>query len=111
MSGVSKSKDDFVMFVLDQLSAMEEVRAQPMFGGHGLYAGPAFFGIIHRGHLYFRTNEATRRRYEERGMNAFRPNGRSAMKYHEVPADVLEQPLELVSWAREAILLAHDEPS
>ena len=28
------------------------------------------------------------------------------MAYHEVPPDVLEQPLELVTWARKAIQLA-----
>ena len=109
MNRQPKPKDDFAAFVLDQLAPVAEVRARAMFGGHGLYSGTIFFGIVHRGRLYLRTSDATCVRYKERGMAPFRPNDRQTMKYHEVPADVLERSAELVSWAREAILVAHDE--
>ena len=33
-----------------------------------------------------------------------------AMAYHEVPPEVLEQPQELVEWARKAIALAAAKP-
>ncbi len=90
-------------FVLDQLARLGHVRAQAMFGGHGLYAGAQFFGIIHRGRLYFRTTPETRTEYERRGMARFRPNERQTLKsYYEVPADVVEDPETLVEWARRA---------
>jgi hypothetical protein len=38
--------DGFRAFVLDQLAAVESVRARAMFGGVGLYANDLFFGIL-----------------------------------------------------------------
>ena len=98
-------------FILDQLSPLEDLRSRSMFGGHGLYSGPSFFGIVYDGHLYFKTNTSIRQPYESRGMKPFCPNGRQTMNYHEVPAEVIENPVELVQWARQAILVSHDEPS
>jgi len=98
-------------FILDQLSPLEDLRSCSMFGGHGLYSGPSFFGIVYDGHLYFKTNTASRQRYETRGMKPFRPNDRQTMNYHEVPAEVTENPTELVQWARQAILVSNNEPS
>jgi DNA transformation protein len=75
-----------------------------MFGGHGLYRGEAFFGIIFRGRLYFRTDEASRASYLECGMRPFRPNARQTLgTYYEVPLDVLEDPRELERWAGVAV--------
>lgn len=93
----------FVRFVLDQLDDLG-VEARAMFGGHGLYAGDVFFGIVHQGRLYFKTDEASRPAYEERGMEPFRPNERQTLTtYYEVPADVLEDDEQLVAWARTAM--------
>ena len=95
--------DSFKDFVLDQLSGLGAVASRAMFGGHGLYFGKTFFGILFQARLYLRTNDETRREYERRGMKPFRPNDRQTMKYHEVPADVIEVREELVAWARKAI--------
>ncbi|HEU0009923.1 MAG TPA: TfoX/Sxy family protein [Verrucomicrobiae bacterium] len=97
-------KDSFRDFVLDQLDGLERVTCRAMFGGHGLYCGKAFFGIIHKDRLFFRTTEATRPEYERRGMPPFRPNPNQALqRYYEVPADVLENRGTLVEWARRAL--------
>ena len=50
-----------------------------MFGGHGLYAGKQFFGILYRAQLYFATNSQTARAYLARGMQPFRPNARQTL--------------------------------
>lgn len=42
-------QESFAAFVLDQLAGLEGVSARRMFGGHGLYRGGDFFGIIHDG--------------------------------------------------------------
>ena len=42
-------QESFADFVLDQLSELEGASARRMFGGHGLYRGGDFFGIIHDG--------------------------------------------------------------
>lgn len=94
----------FAQFVIDQMSDIAAVESRPMFGGHGLYCDSVFFGIVYRGRLYFRTDEVTRRRYEERGMEPFRPNTRQTLpRYFEVPPDVLEDRSELKRWVREAV--------
>ncbi len=58
-------QDSFKEFVLDQLAAMESITCRAMFGGIGLYRQGVFFGILHKGRLYFKTNDYTRPAYEE----------------------------------------------
>ena len=105
--------DSFKEFVLDQLSALEGLRARAMFGAHGIYSGEHFFGILDEGRLFFKTDDKTRRDYVKRGMAPFtyEMKGRvMTMCYHEVPPDVLECPPELVDWARQAIRVAAQKP-
>ena len=96
-------QDSFKEFVLDQLTAMESVTCRAMFGGFGLYRQGVFFGILHKGRLYFKTNDQTRPAYEEYGMQPFRPSDKQTLKnYYEVPPDILEDGDELVRWAEQA---------
>lgn len=97
------------MFVLDQLTALPEIRAQAMFGAHGLYAGEKFFGILDEGRLFFKTGAANLADYTARGMAPFTYEMKGkvmSMAYHEVPPEILEQPHELVIWAHKALTLA-----
>lgn len=100
--------DSFKEFVLDQLRALPGVRARAMFGAHG-YSGEHFFGILDEGRLFFKTDTQSQADYVARGMGPFtyESKGRMmTMSYHEVPPDVLEQPPEVVEWARKAIGIA-----
>jgi DNA transformation protein len=95
--------DSFKDLVLEQLGELPGVDCRSMFGGYGLYLGEQFFGIVHSDRLYFRTDDATRSRYEQRGSEMFRPNERQRLKsYFEVPVDVFEDRERLVEWAAEA---------
>jgi DNA transformation protein len=101
--------DSFREFVLDQLSALPDLRAKAMFGAHGLYCGDRFFGILDEGRLFFKTDERSQADYIARGMGPFTYQMKGkvmTMAYHEVPPDVLEQPQELTVWARRAIQIA-----
>jgi DNA transformation protein len=98
--------DSFKDFALDQLAALPGLRARAMFGGHGLYAGATFFGILFEGRLYFKVSARTRGAYEARGMGPFTyelPARTITMSYYEVPADVLENREEVIAWARAAL--------
>ena len=96
--------DSLEDFVLDQLHKLGGLESRAMFGGLGLYAGGNFFGIIFKGRLYFRTNESSRAAYLQRGMEPFRPKPKQSLHaYYEVPADILENPGELATWARVAV--------
>ena len=99
-----KKDDSFKDFIIDQLYGLEGVTDRAMFGGHGLYRGGTFFGIISKGRLYFKTNDSTRPGYVERGMKPFRPNpGQTLKNYFEVPPDILEEPDQLAAWAQDAV--------
>jgi DNA transformation protein len=101
--------DSFKEFVLDQLSALPEVRARAMFGAHGFYSGEHFFGILDEGRLFFKTDAQSQADYTARGMSpiAYESKGRLVtMNFYEVPPDVLENAPELVEWARKAIGIA-----
>ena len=105
--------DSFKEFVLDQLSALPDVRAKAMFGAHGLYCDEKFFGILGDGRLFFKTDAQSAADYTAHGMGPFTYEMKGkvvAMSFHEVPPDVLEQPQELVVWARKAITVAAVKP-
>ncbi len=101
--------DSFKEFVLDQLRALPELRARAMFGGHGLYSGANFFGILTGGQLYFKVDETIRAAYAERGMKPFaytKAKKVMTMNYYEVPPEILENAELAVTWANQSIRLA-----
>ena len=74
-----------------------------MFGGYGLYQKAKFFGIIHKGRLYFKVTATTVPNYKEHGMKPFRPNAKQTLtSFYEVPIDVIEDVEALTQWAAEA---------
>lgn len=101
---MAKPNDGFKDYVLDQLTDLRGMKTRAMFGGYGLYRGEVFFGIIHKGRLYFKTDDRTRPIYVTQGMEPFRPNAKQTLKsYYEVPADVIEDSGQLTDWASKAI--------
>ena len=96
--------ESFKDFVLDQLSGLDDVEARRMFGGYGLYRDETFFGIIHRGRLYFKIDERTVGEYRKRKMKPFRPNAKQTLKsYYQVPVDIIEDADKLSEWTEAAI--------
>ncbi len=96
--------DSFKDFVLDQLQELDDVEARRMFGGFGVYRDEIFFGIIHKGELYFKVDESTVKEYRRRKMKPFRPNAKQTLKsYYRVPIDIIEDGDQLCEWAEKAI--------
>jgi len=77
----------------------------------GLRSGDAFFGVIKRGRLFFRVDDATRPPYEEAGSGPLRLKAGILETYYEVPFDVREDPLELRQWAGRAVKAAKKPPA
>ena len=101
---VSESYRDFV---LEQLGRVMPVTGKSMFGGVGLYADGLFFALIAEDRLYFKVDDVTRPDFERLGMEPFRPFGEEkAMGYYEVPADVVEDAVQLAFWMKKAIDVA-----
>lgn len=95
--------ESFIEFVREQLAGLPGVEFRRMFGGQGIYRGGSFFGILHRGRLFFKTDYRTRPDYEAAGMGPFQPNAKQRLPaYREVPAAVLEEAAQLTVWAERA---------
>jgi DNA transformation protein len=100
---------DYRDFVLEQLAPAGRVTSRAMFGGVGLYLDGLFFALIDDDTLYFKTDDATRARYEGAGSKPFCPypgQPDQSMGYWAVPADVLDDSEALAAWAREAMGVA-----
>jgi DNA transformation protein len=96
--------DSFKDFILDQLRELDDVEARRMFGGYGLYQDETFFGILHKGKLYFKVDESTIGEYRKRKMKPFRPNVKQTLRsYYQVPVEILEDNERLCDWAVKAI--------
>jgi len=94
-------------FILEQLGRVTTVTAKSMFGGVGIYAEGLFFALIAQDRLYFKVDDKTRPDFERFGMEAFRPFGDdNAMGYYEVPADVVEDAIQLSPWVKKALDVA-----
>jgi DNA transformation protein len=101
--------DEFLQYVLGQLSTLGGLATRRMFGAVGLYCDGAFFGLIAGDVLYFKVGESNRADYEARGMARFRPfpdRSPASMGYCEVPAEVLEDQDECVQWAQRSAIVA-----
>jgi len=102
----SNAQFGFKDYILDQLRDVEDLVCKRMFGGFGLYSNGTFFGIIDRDKVYFKTNEKSKVHYIEQGMGPFKPTPKQTLKnYYEVPIDVIENPEDLTTWARQSGLV------
>ena len=110
VSGQNQCEPDLVKdetfkdYIIDQLRDLYDLYAKGMFGGHGLYQGLKFFGMISKGRLYFKTDDSNRQYYIEQGMKPFRPNEKQTLKnYFEVPPDIIDDSDKLTELARESV--------
>jgi DNA transformation protein and related proteins len=97
-------------FVQDLLSEFGPVSIRNMFGGAGIYADGVMFAILVDDTLYLKTDALSARDFaaEGKGPFTYRAKGRApvAMSYWEVPERLLDDPEELVAWARRAHAVA-----
>jgi DNA transformation protein and related proteins len=101
--------DEFVDYVIDQLSEWGEVSARKMFGGAGLYRERVMFGLIADDVAYLKVDDSNRKYFERAGAGPFTYNERGktiSMSYYEIPADVLENPAVLAEWAQRSLDIA-----
>lgn len=94
--------DEFLEYVLDQLSRWENVSARKMFGGAGLYRDGKMFGLIADDVAFLKVDDSNRQRFVQAGSSPFKPypDKTTVMSYFEIPPDILEKPEELVEWAK-----------
>jgi DNA transformation protein len=102
--------DEFVDYVMDQLSNWAEVSVRRMFGGAGLYREGRMFGLVADDVAYLKVDDSNRDDFLRAGSAPFEPYPEkiksTVMSYFEIPADVLEDPDELARWAERSWIVA-----
>jgi DNA transformation protein and related proteins len=86
------------------LELVDGSSARKMFGGVGIYAEGAMFGIALAERLYLKVDDESRAEFEELGSGPFKPNERQTLKsFYEVPDQVAADDAELAAWAHRAV--------
>jgi DNA transformation protein len=97
-------------FIQDLLADFGPVSIRNMFSGAGLYADGVMFALLVDDTLYLKADELSAHAFaaEGKGPFTYRPKGRAAvaMSYWEVPERLLDDPEELVAWAKRAHAIA-----
>lgn len=105
-------RNEFIEYLLELLQGTGEVKARAMFGGFGIYHYDSvdhegiMFALVADDVLYFKTDKENLHEFEDRGLEAFsyeRSGKQFSMSYNEAPGEVLDDPDEMVFWARKAI--------
>ena len=102
--------DEFIEYVIDQLSTWADVSARKMFGGAGLYCDGVMFGLIADDIAYLKVDDSNRQDFERAGSCPFNPYPDKAktivMSYYEIPVDILEDRDQLAAWADRSLEIA-----
>jgi DNA transformation protein len=90
----------------EMLAPVGPVVLKRMFGGYGVFLDGLMFGLVTGGQLYFKTGEADRATFEAEGSGPFtytKKGGPAVLtSYWQAPERLLDEPDELVAWARQA---------
>lgn len=99
---------EFITMIAEMLAPLGDIRAKRMFGGVCFFAEGLAFALIADDRLYVKVDDETRQRHEAEGLPLFRPFADKPliMKYAAVPDGALEDPDELLVWARPAFAVA-----
>ena len=100
--------DEFLEYVVGQLSMLGRVTARKMFGGAGLYCDGKMFGLVADDVPYLKVDDSNRDEFAKAGSAAFVPfpDKPMVMSYYEIPADILENPTLLAQWAQRSLDIA-----
>ncbi len=104
------ASDGFAEFLREQLAPIGRVTMRRMFGKTGVFCNGLMFGMVTDDTLYVRVddfNKAVFKEAESVPPLNYEKQGRSIdLAFWRVPERLLDEPAELVTWAREALAAA-----
>jgi DNA transformation protein and related proteins len=100
------ASDSFAEFLREQLAPLGRVTMRRMFGKTGVFCNGLMFGMVTNDTLYFRVDDHNRTVFKEAEsvppLN-YEKKGRTIdLSFWRVPERLLDEPEELVTWARAA---------
>jgi DNA transformation protein len=106
-----QSRSSFVEHVVEMLQPLGDVSARSMFGGWGVYCDGLMFALIANDELYLKGDDQTEAEYAAASMAPFiyeNPKGtkRIEMSYYAATAEAMDDPVELLQWAKKGVAAA-----
>jgi len=102
--------EEYCAYLVDQLAGFGPVSTARFFGGRSFKRDGLQFAMVIGDTFYFCVDDLTRPDYEARDMPHFsyQKGGRTVAvrKYHEVPAEVVDDADDLCEWAEAAYAAA-----
>ena len=104
------ASDGFAEFLREQLAPLGRVTMRRMFGKTGVFCNGLMFGMVTNDTLYFRVDDDNRAVFKEAESAPplnYEKKGRSIdLSFWRAPERLLDDPEELVTWARAALAAA-----
>lgn len=100
----------FAEFLREQLAPLGRVTMRRMFGKTGVFCDQLMFGMVTEDTLYFRVDDQNRAVFKEAETSpplSYEKHGRTIdLSFWRAPERLLDEPDELVIWARAALAAA-----
>jgi DNA transformation protein len=104
------ASDSFAEFLREQLAPLGSVTMRRMFGKTGVFCNGFMFGMVTNGTLYFRVDVHNREVFKEAEslppLNYEKQGSTIDLAFWCAPDRLLDEPDELVTWARAALAAA-----
>jgi DNA transformation protein len=104
------ASDSFAEFLREQLAPLGRVTMRRMFGKTGVFCDGHMFGMVTDNMLYLRVDDHNREAFKEAEASPplnYRKKGVAIdLSFWRAPERLLDEPDELVAWARVALAAA-----
>jgi len=104
------ASDDFTEFLREQFAPLGRVTMRRMFGKTGVFCDGVMFGMVTDNTLYVRVDDGNRATFAEAAdsppLNYAKKGELIDLSFWRVPERLIDEPDELLSWARAALAAA-----
>jgi DNA transformation protein len=104
------ASDSFAEFLREQLAPLGRITMRRMFGKTGVFCNGLMFGMVTNDTLYFRVDDHNREVFKEAEsvppLNYEKQGSTIDLAFWCAPDRLLDEPDELVTWARAALAAA-----
>jgi len=105
------ASNGFAEFLCEQLAPLGRLSMRRMFGKTGVFCNGVMFGVVSDDTLYFRVDDGNRAIFAEAAssppLNYEKRGATIDLAFWRAPDRLLDEPDELIAWARAALAAAH----
>ena len=105
------ASNGYAEFLREQLAPLGRLSMRRMFGKTGVFCDGVMFGVVSDDTLYFRVDDGNRAIFAEAAssppLNYEKRGTTIDLAFWRAPDRLLDEPDELIAWARAALAAAH----